>query len=231
MTRPPVRETFGRLYAAKPQHDLCSDRAPLITRRTNEGETPTLVIRAARRSSFAVVNQFWTNLTPMIVAAGYNLASLHRRGHPGDAFGNANRILRVCAGVAAGKAAGGPGVTTLTTIGYTTDVAAGDLATRCAIANFYSYSPRLSRFEHHDADSSRAASMQRAPKHLGLHARAAGDYERWLNWFDAHCSRTRISCCTLLRTAILEGGLRLIWNTIAGWLKNYLLGPGGLRRA
>jgi len=48
-------------------------------------------------------------------------------------------------------------------------------------------------------------------------------------WFDAQLQQELVypRLHAFLRTAILEGGLRLIW-THRRWLKNYLLGPGGL---
>src|SRR5437870_13316247 len=68
------------------------------------------------------------------------------------------------------------------------------------------------------------------PNTSGWHARgSAADYERWLNWFDQQTQQdSYILGCTLFENGDPGGWSSFDLEPIAGWLKNYLLGPAGL---
>ena len=152
----------------------------------NEGETPTLGYpydAAAPHVAAQWFNQFWTNLTPMMVAAGYKpcIGSI-AVGNPGDLsdFDYFVPALRQA------KDAGGVWSYHAYTINYTTDVA-DEIWYSLRYRQFYNY------FAQNFPDlvtmplllTEGGVDFSGTPNTSGWQARgSSANYERWLNWFD-----------------------------------------------
>jgi hypothetical protein len=191
----------------------------------NEGETPTLGYPSSPQSS-QWFNQFWTNLMPLMVSAGYKpcIGSI-AVGNPGslsdlDPFVPALRQA---------KAAGGAWSYHAYTIQYSTDVGVE-----------YWYSVRYRQFYSYFAQQGYSdlltmplilteggVDQSGAPATSGWQARGtAAQYERWLNWFDGQINQdSYLLGCTLFENGDPTGWSSFELEPIAGWLKTYLTNP------
>lgn len=193
----------------------------------NEGDTPTLGYPSDSAGTASQwFNQFWTNLTPLIVSAGYKpcIGSI-AVGNPGslsdlDPFVPALRQA---------KSAGGAWSYHAYTIQYSTDVGVE-----------YWYSLRYRQFYSYFAQQGYSDLLNMPlilteggvdesgkPSTSGWQARGtAAQYERWLNWFDRQMSQDAyVLGCTLFENGDPTGWSSFDLEPIAGWLKTYLTGP------
>src|SRR5947209_19685293 len=71
------------------------------------------------------------------------------------------------------------------------------------------------------------------PTTSGWQARGSpANYQRWLNWFDQQLQQdTYVLGCTLFENGDPGGWSSFDLEPIAGWMKNYLLGPATLPSA
>ncbi|MDB6028328.1 MAG: hypothetical protein JWM68_4551, partial [Verrucomicrobiales bacterium] len=203
----------------------------------NEGETPTLGY-PYDPPHFAAqwFNQFWTNLTPMMVSAGYKpcIGSI-AVGNPGD-LSELDYFVPALRQV---KAAGGSWSYHAYTINYTTDV-----------ADEYWYSLRYRQFYNYFAQNysdlvtlplvltEAGVDFSGTAATSGWQARgSSANYERWLNWFDHQLQQdSYVLGCTLFQNGDPGGWASFDLETvmagaqpgvvpITGWLKNYLTNP------
>ncbi|MEO7300284.1 MAG: malectin domain-containing carbohydrate-binding protein [Verrucomicrobiota bacterium] len=209
-----------------------SDRALIdFLEGPNEGDTPTLgypfdnVVYASQW-----FNQFWTNLTPRIVAAGYkpcigSIAVGNPGGNPSDwqpLLANFVPALRQA------KAAGGAWSYHAYTIQYTTDVSA-EIYYSLRYRQFYSYfaasfpdlvdMPLLLTEGGVDYNGTAATS--------GWQVRGTqSDFKRWLNWFDGQMQQdSYLLGCQLFENGDPGGWSSFDLEPIASWMKTYLLAP------
>ena len=197
----------------------------------NEGETPTLGNpNSAPLQASQWFNQFWTNLTPLIVAAGYKpcIGSI-AVGNPGGTTAEMQSYLDAFVpALRQAKAAGGAWSYHAYTINYTTDVGTEyyySLRYRQFYEYFASADPDLSAMTMILTEG--GVDMVGDPSTSGWHARgSAADYQRWLNWFDQQLQQdSYILGCTLFENGDPGGWSSFDLEPIAGWLKGYLLGP------
>ena len=191
----------------------------------NEGETPTLGYPDSPQGA-QWFNQFWTNLTPLIVGAGYKpcIGSI-AVGNPGS-FSDLDPFVPA---LRQAKAAGGAWSYHAYTIQYSTDVGV-EIWYSLRYRQFYSY---FARQGYSDLLSlpliltEGGVDQAGSPSTSGWQARGtAAQYQRWLNWFDSQMNQD--SC--LLGCALFENGDPTGWSSfelepIAGWLGSYLANP------
>ena len=206
----------------------------------NEGETPTLGYpndtNLPPHFASQWFNQFWTNLTPMMVAAGFKpcIGSI-AVGNPGDLseFDSFVPALRQA------KAAGGSWSYHAYTINYTTDVAT-EVWYSLRYRQFYSYFaanyPDLADMPLVLTEA--GVDFNGTPATSGWQARgSAANYQRWLNWFDNQMQQdSYVIGCTLFQNGDASGWASFDLETvmagaqpgvvpITGWMKNYLTNP------
>lgn len=202
----------------------------------NEGQTPTLGYpndtpeHALQASQW--FNQFWTNLTPRIVAAGWKpcIGSI-AVGNPGGSPAEMQSYLDAFVpALRQAKAAGGAWSYHAYTIAYTTDVGT-ELWYSLRYRQFYNYFagayPDLIDVPLILTEG--GVDQSGNPSTSGWQARGtAPDYQRWLNWFDQQLQQDPyVVGCTLFEIGNPEpwGWPSFDLEPIAGWLENYLLGP------
>ncbi|HOX57725.1 MAG TPA: malectin domain-containing carbohydrate-binding protein [Candidatus Paceibacterota bacterium] len=193
----------------------------------NEGDTPTLGYPTSPAGAASHwFNQFWTNLTPLIVSAGYKpcVGSI-AVGNPGsladlDPFVPALRQA---------QAAGGAWSYHAYTIQYTTDAGVEHWYS-LRYRQFYSYFAQQGYSDLLNLPlilTEGGVDQSGTPATSGWQARGtAAQYERWLNWFDRQMSQD--SCvlgCTLFQNGDPAGWSSFDLEPIAGWFGNYLAGP------
>ncbi|MDB6123616.1 MAG: hypothetical protein JWQ71_2609 [Pedosphaera sp.] len=209
-----------------------SDRALLdYLEGPNEGQTPTLGYpgdRALQASQW--FNQFWTNLTSMIVAAGFKpcIGSI-AVGNPGGSPSEMQSYLAAFVpALRQAKAAGGAWSYHAYTINYTTDVN----------EEFY-YSLRYRQFYNYFATAfpdlnnmpliltEGGVDAVGDPNTSGWQARGpAHYYQRWLNWFDYQMAQdSYVMGCTLFQNGDPGGWSSFDLEPIAGWMRSYLTNP------
>src|SRR6266481_3839783 len=169
----------------------------------NEGETPTLGYPgSAPLQASQWFNQFWTNLTPLIVAAGYKpcIGSI-AVGNPGGTTSEMQSYLAAFVpALRQAKAAGGAWSYHAYTIGYTTDVGT-EIYYSLRYRQFYSYFasayPDLTAMPLVLSEGGVDATGD--PTTSGWQARGSpANYQRWLNWFDQQLQQdTYVLGCTL----------------------------------
>ncbi len=165
----------------------------------NEGDTPTLGYPSSPPGAASQwFNQFWTNLTPLMVSAGYKpcLGSI-AVGNPGslsdlDPFVPALRQA---------KAAGGAWSYHAYTIQYTTDVGV-EFWYSLRYRQFYSYFAQQGYSDLLTLPlilTEGGVDDTGTPATSGWQARGtAAQYERWLNWFDRQINQdSYLLGCTL----------------------------------
>ena len=193
----------------------------------NEGDTPTLGYPSSPAGAASQwFNQFWTNLTPLIVNAGYKpcLGSI--------AVGNPNSLSDLDPFVPAlrqAQAAGGAWSYHAYTIHYSTDVGI-EIWYSLRYRQFYSY---FAQQGYNDLLSlpliltEGGVDESGSPATSGWQYRGtAAQYERWLNWFDRQIGQD--SCvlgCTLFQNGDPAGWSSFDLEPIAAWFRTYLSGP------
>ena len=193
----------------------------------NEGETPTLGYPGSPAGAASQwFNQFWTNLTPLIVSAGYKpcIGSI-AVGNPGslsdlDPFVPALRQT---------KAAGGAWSYHAYTIQYSTDVGV-EVWYALRYRQFYSYFAQQGYSDLLNLPlilTEGGVDESGTPSTSGWQYRGtAAQYERWLNWFDCQMSQdSYLLGCTLFENGDPTGWSSFELEPIAGWLGNYLTNP------
>ena len=197
----------------------------------NEGDTPTLGYppdNALYASQW--FNQFWTNLTPKIVAAGYKpcIGSI-AVGNPGGSPSQMQSYLAAFVpALRQARDAGGAWSYHAYTINYTTDFGVEyyySLRYRQFYEFFAAQFPDLANMPliltegGVDFDGSAATS--------GWQARGTpSDYKRWLNWFDRQIAQDSfVLGCTLFQNGDPGGWSSFDLEPIADWMRNYLTAP------
>lgn len=200
----------------------------------NEGQTPTLGYpnatdqQALQASQW--FNQFWTNLTPLIVAAGYRpcIGSI-AVGNPGGSQAQMQSYLTAFVpALRQAQAAGGAWSYHAYTIDYTTDPA-DEIWYSLRYQQFYSFFagsyPDLNNMPLILTEG--GVDQSGNPTTSGWQARGpAPYYQRWLNWFDCQMQQdSYVLGCTLFENGDSSGWPSFELEPIAGWLGNYLAGP------
>ncbi len=191
----------------------------------NEGETPTLGYPSSPQGS-QWFNQFWTNLTPLIVAAGYKpcVGSI-AVGNPGS-FSDLDPFVPA---LRQAKAAGGAWSYHAYTIQYSTDVGV-EVWYSLRYRQFYSYFAQQGYSDLLNLPlilTEGGVDATGDPSTSGWQARGtAVQYERWLNWFDGQMSQdSYLLGCTLFENGDSSGWSSFELEPIAGWMKTYLTNP------
>jgi hypothetical protein len=205
-----------------------SDRALIdYVEGPNEGDsTPTW----ASMSDALWFTRFWTNLTPMIAAAGFKpcIGSIGVGNPPGDPNQIQAFISTFVPALRQAKAVGGAWSYHSYTLNYTTDV---------NVEYYYSLRYR----QYYNQFASRYPDLVNMPLILteggvdqngtaatsGWQARGtAADYERWLNWFDRQLGQdSYVLGCTLFEIGNPGGWSSFDLEPIGLWMRNYLLIP------
>jgi hypothetical protein len=203
----------------------------------NEGQTPTLgypnatAQQALQASQW--FNQFWTNLTPRIVASGYRpcIGSI-AVGNPGGTQSQMQSYLAAFVpALRQAQAAGGSWSYHAYTINYTTDPAV-EIWYSLRYRQFYSFFagsyPDLNGMPLILTEG--GVDQSGNPSTSGWQARGpASWYQRWLNWFDQQMQQDPyVLGCTLFENGDSTGWPSFELEPIAGWLGNYLTGPSAL---
>jgi hypothetical protein len=194
----------------------------------NEGQTPTLGYPfSAPLEASRWINQFWTNLTPRIVAGGFkpcigSIAVGNPGGDPHAHLGAFVPALRQA------KAAGGAWSYHSYTIQYTTDLAVEfwySLRYRQFYDFFAAHFPDLSAMPLILTEG--GVDETGNPNTSGWRARgSAADYQRWLNWFDQQLQQDAyVMGCTLFQNGDPGGWWSFELEPIAPWMRDYLLPP------
>lgn len=194
----------------------------------NEGQTPTLGYPgSAPLQASQWFNQFWTNLTPRIVAAGYKpcIGSI-AVGNPGGTTAEMQSYLAAFApALRQSKAAGGAWSYHAYTVNYTTDIGT-EIWYSLRYRQFYSYFatafPDLNAMPLILTEG--GVDQSGDPNTSGWQARGSQtDYELWLNWFDGQMQQdSYLMGCTLFENGDPGGWSSFDLEPIAGWLGNYL---------
>jgi hypothetical protein len=198
----------------------------------NEGQTPTLGYPgSAPLQASQWFNQFWTNLTPRIVAAGYKpcIGSI-AVGNPGGTPSQMQSYLAAFVpALRQSKAAGGAWSYHAYTINYTTDVGT-EIWYSLRYRQFYNYFasafPDLNTMPLILTEG--GVDFSGDPSTSGWQARGTqADYERWLNWFDGQMQQdSYVMGCTLFENGDPGGWSSFDLEPIADWFKNYLTPTG-----
>jgi hypothetical protein len=191
----------------------------------NEGETPTVGYPSSPQGS-QWFNQFWTNLTPLIAAAGYKpcVGSI-AVGNPGS-LADLDPIVPA---LRQAKAAGGAWSYHAYTIQYSTDVGV-EVWYSLRYRQFYTYFGQQGYSDLLNLPlilTEGGVDATGDPSTSGWQARGtAAQYERWLNWFDGQMSQdSYLLGCTLFENGDPTGWSSFELEPIAGWLKTYLTNP------
>jgi hypothetical protein len=194
----------------------------------NEGQTPTLGYpNTAPLQASQWFNQFWTNLTPRIIAAGYKpcIGSI-AVGNPGGTPSQMQSYLAAFVpALRQSKAAGGAWSYHAYTINYTTDVGT-EIWYSLRYRQFYSYFasafPDLNTMPLILTEG--GVDFSGDPSTSGWQARGTqADYERWLNWFDGQMQQDAyVMGCTLFENGDPGGWTSFDLEPITDWFKNYL---------
>lgn len=192
----------------------------------NEGQTPTIGYPFDQQVQASQwINQFWTNLTPKVVAAGMKpcIGSISVGNiDPFSLLSNFVPALRQA------KAAGGAWSYHAYTVQYSTDVAS-EIWWSLRYRQFYTY------FAQNFPDlndmplilTEGGVDESGDPLTSGWQARGtAAQYERWLNWFDYQMRQDPyVLGCTLFENGDPSGWPSFELEPIAGWFRSYLLDP------
>src|ERR1043166_4435451 len=197
----------------------------------NEGQTPTLGYPGTSPLEASQwFNQFWTNLIPLIVAAGYKpcIGSI-AVGNPGGTTSQMQSYLaQFVPALRQANAAGGAWSYHAYTLSYTTDTAT-EIYYSLRYRQFYSYfaSSFLDLATMPMILTEGGVDATGDPSTSGWQARgSAADYQRWLNWFDQQLQQdSYIIACTLFENGDPAGWSSFDLEPIAAWMKNYLIPP------
>ncbi|HVM48685.1 MAG TPA: malectin domain-containing carbohydrate-binding protein [Candidatus Acidoferrum sp.] len=194
----------------------------------NEGDsTPTLGYPSSPAGAASQwFNQFWTNLTPLMVAAGYKpcIGSI--------AVGNPASLSDLDPFVPAlrqAQAAGGAWSYHAYTIQYSTDVGTENWYS-LRHRQFYAYFAQQGYTDLLNMPlilTEGGVDQSGNPATSGWQARgSAAQYECWLNWFDRQLNQDAyVLGCTLFENGDPAGWSSFDLEPIAGWMSNYLAGP------
>jgi hypothetical protein len=205
---------------------LASDRALIdYLEGPNEGETPTLGYPSRPEGSHWF-NQFWTNLTPLIVSGGYKpcIGSIPVGNPPAAAdFDPFLPAMRQA------KAAGGAWSYHAYTVEYSTDVGV-ELWYSLRYRQIYTYFAQQGYTDLANMPlilTEGGVDQSGNPSTSGWQYRGtAAQYERWLNWFDRQMAQdSYVLGCTLFQNGDPSGWSSFDLEPICGWLKNYLTNP------
>lgn len=200
----------------------------------NEGQTPTLGYPAsAPLQASQWFNQFWTNLTPRITAAGYKpcIGSI-AVGNPGGTPAQMQTHLATFVpALRQAQAAGGAWSYHAYTINYTTEIGT-EIYYSLRYRQFYSYFasafPDLNSMPLILTEG--GVDFSGDPNTSGWQVRgSAGDFARWLNWFDQQLRQdSYVVGCTLFENGDPAGWSSFELEPIANWMRGYLAGPSAL---
>lgn len=200
----------------------------------NEGQTPTLGSPpGSELQGSQWFNQFWTNLTPLIVAAGFKpcIGSIAVGNPPGTTAQMQSYLDAFVPALRQARAAGGAWSYHAYTIQYTTDVNV-EFYYSLRYRQFYSYFsqsyPDLSAMPMILTEG--GVDQSGDPNTSGWQARGTADnYQRWLNWFDNQLRQdSYIIGCTLFENGNPTGWSSFDLEPICGWLRAYLTNPTSL---
>jgi len=193
----------------------------------NEGDsTPTW----GSLSDALWFTRFWTNLAPLIAAAGFKpcVGSIAVGNPPGAPSQIQAFISTFVPALRQAKALGGAWSYHAYTLNYTTD----------ANVEYYyclRYRQYYSQFASQYPDlvsmplilSEGGVDQSGTPSTSGWQARGtAADYERWLNWFDRQIGQdTYVLGCTLFEIGNPGGWSSFDLEPIGLWMRNYLTTP------
>ncbi len=191
----------------------------------NEGQTPTLGYPSSPQGS-QWINQFWTNLTPLIVSAGYKpcIGSI-AVGNPGS-FSDLDPFVPA---LRQAQAVGGAWSYHAYTIQYSTDVGV-EIWYSLRYRQFYSY---FAQQGYNDLAAmpmiltEGGVDQSGDPSTSGWQYRGtAAQYERWLDWFDHQIGQdTYLLGCTLFENGDPGGWSSFDLEPICGWFGTYLSNP------
>lgn len=193
----------------------------------NEGDsTPTW----GSLSDAQWFTRFWTNLAPLIAAAGFKpcIGSIAVGNPPGDAGQIQAFIAAFVPALRQAKALGGAWSYHAYTLNYTTDTNVEyyySLRYRQYYSQFASQYPDLASMPliltEGGVDQNGTSSTS------GWQARgSAADYERWLNWFDRQIGQdSYVLGCTLFEIGNPGGWSSFDLEPLGLWVRNYLTAP------
>lgn len=176
---------------------------------------------------------FWTNLAPLMASAGFKpcIGSIPVGNPPGTPAEIENAISIFVPALRQAKGLGGAWSYHAYTINYTTDTGTEyyyALRYRQFYSQFAAQYPDL-------ADmplvlSEGGVDQSGTPSTSGWQARGtAGDYERWLNWFDHQLAQdSYVLGCTLFEIGNPSGWSSFDLEPIAGWMRGYLAPPAAV---
>ena len=197
----------------------------------NEGQTPTLGYPgSAPLQASQWFNQFWTNLTPRIVAAGYKpcIGSIAVGNPAGTTSQMQSYLAAFVPSLRQAQGAGGAWSYHAYTLNYTTDLAT-EIYYSLRYRQFYSYFatayPDLNPLPLILTEG--GVDQSGTPSTSGWQARgSAAEYQRWLNWFDNQMQQdSYLLGCTLFENGDPGGWPSFDLEPIALWMKNYLTPP------
>src|ERR1035438_4397424 len=184
----------------------------------NEVETPALGYPSSPQGS-QWFNQFWTNLTPLMVSAGYKpcIGSI-AVGNPGS-FSDLDPFVPA---LRQAKAAGGAWSYHAYTIQYSTDTGV-EIWYSLRYRQFYTYFSQQGYSDLLNMPlilTEGGVDETGTPSTSGWQYRGtAAQYERWLNWFDCQMSQdSYLLGCTLFENGDPTGWSSFDLEPIAGWL-------------
>ena len=193
----------------------------------NEGQTPALGYPSSPPGQASQwFNQFWTNLTPLMVSAGFKpcIGSI-AVGNPGS-FSDLDPFVPA---LRQAKAAGGAWSYHAYTIQYSTDTSI-EIWYSLRYRQFYSYFAQQGYSDLLNMPlilTEGGVDETGTPSTSGWQYRGtAAQYERWLNWFDGQMSQdSYLLGCTLFENGDPTGWSSFDLEPIAGWIKTYLTNP------
>lgn len=223
---------FWNTILAPPINSLApSDRALIdYLEGPNEGDsTPTW----GSLSDAQWFTRFWTNLSPLIAAAGFKpcIGSI-AVGNPGGTPSQIQAFISTFVpALRQAKALGGAWSYHAYTINYVTDVNVEyyySLRYRQFYSQFASQYPDLTDIPLILTEG--GVDQSGTPATSGWQARGtAADYERWLNWFDRQIGQdTYVLGCTLFEIGNPGGWSSFDLEPIGLWMRNYLPTPTNL---
>ena len=173
---------------------------------------------------------FWTNLSPLIAAAGFKpcIGSIAVGNPPGTPSQIQSNISTFVPALRQAKSLGGAWSYHAYTINYTTDTGVEyyySLRYRQFYSQFASQYPDLADMPLILTEG--GVDQSGTPSTSGWQARGtAADYERWLNWFDHQLAQDPyVLGCTLFELGNPAGWSSFDLEPVAGWLGNYLITP------
>ena len=196
----------------------------------NEGDsTPTW----GSLSDAQWFTRFWTNLAPLIAAAGFKpcIGSIAVGNPPGGPSQIQAFISAFVPALRQAKALGGAWSYHAYTLNYLTDANVEyyySLRYRQYYSQFASQYPDLTNMSLILTEG--GVDQSGTPSTSGWQARGtAADYERWLNWFDRQIGQdSYVLGCTLFEIGNPSGWSSFELEPIGLWMRNYLTAPASV---